>query len=383
MRICYDARTIVDLQTGLGNYTFHILKYLLKIDTENNYTVLINHSLRKDHPVLKLGQKNLYKKFVRIPEVSFQQQYLIPLKLLQERPDIYHYPNFDLPVLQPFNSVFTVHDLTYMKHKHLYYKGRWLKNYYTERIMRAGVKKAKKIIACSQNTKRDLVEMFKVSANKVVVIYHALDEEFLNGANNYEENLSHLSIQKKVNGQQYFLFIGQLRPHKNIVRIIKSFAKFKEKIPNGFKLIIGGNSYLNYKEPEKTVAEFGLTKDVCFLGYVEENEIISLYRNAACFVFPSLYEGFGIPILESMAVETPVITSNISSMPEIAGEAAITVNPYSIDEIAAAMTAIVENKQLQQNLVEKGLKRVAEFSWQRAAEKTLKVYEETYKIRSN
>jgi len=375
MHICYDARTIVDLQTGLGNYTYHILKYLLRIDKKNKYTVLINETLRNDHPVIELEQNNLHKKFVRIPEVSFQQQYLIPLKLLQERPNVYHYPNFDLPVLQPFNSVFTVHDLTYIKHKHLYYKGRWLKNYYTEAIMRGGVKKAKKIIVCSKSTKRDLIEIFNVPANKVKVIYHALDEDFLNGVNNYERNLSNLSVPKKLNGVQYFLFVGQMRPHKNLVRIIKSFSKFKEKIPNGYKLIIGGNSYLNYNDPQKTVAEFGLNKDVCFLGYVEEKEIISLYRNAACFVFPSLYEGFGIPILESMAVATPVITSNISSMPEIAGTAAITVNPYSIDDIAAAMVEVVEDKQLRQSLIEKGLKRVTEFSWERAAEQTLKVYE--------
>ena len=376
MHVCFDARVIVDEQTGLASYAYNLLKHLLLIDNESKYTVLINKSLREDHPVLQLQQSNLFKKMVKIPEVSLEQQFLIPFRLLQERPDVYHYPNFDVPVVHPFKTVFTIHDLTYMKYKNYYVRARRVKNYYTKHIIQYGAKRAKKIIVCSKSTKNDLLEMFDIPEDKIEVIYLALDEKFFEYGRNNSGSTPSQSVQKFIKGNRYFLFIGQRRPHKNIERIIQAYAAFKEKYSgHALKLIIGGSAYSNYEGPEKTVAALNLGNDVHFIGYVKETEIAPLYKHAECFLFPSLYEGFGLPILESMALQTPVITSNISSMPEIAARAAVTVDPYSVEDIARAMTDVVKNKALKRNLQCEGLKRVADFSWQQAAERILHVYE--------
>lgn len=376
MHVCFDARVIVDEQTGLASYAYNLLKHLLLIDRESKYTVLINKTLRGDHPILLLQQSNLFKKMVRIPEVSFEQQFLIPFRLLKERPDVYHYPNFDVPVAHPFKTVFTVHDLTYMKYKNYYVRARRVKNAYTRYIIQYGAKKAKKIIVCSKSTKNDLLEMFDIPEDKIEVIYLALDEKFLNHGRNNSGSGTPQSVKNLINGNRYFLFVGQRRPHKNIERIIKAYAIFKEKYSgHALKLIIGGSAYSNYEGPEKTVAALNLGDDVHFIGYVKETEVASLYKHAECFLFPSLYEGFGLPILESMSLQTPVITSNVSSMPEIAGRAAITVDPHSVEDIARAMIDVVKSEPLKRTLQCEGLKRVADFSWQQAAERTLNVYE--------
>ena len=374
MQICFDARVIIDKSTGLGNYTYNLFKHLLLLDSENEYIVLINRSLTDQHPIQYLEQKNLKKRFVQISEVTPQQQVMVPFELLKQKPDIYHYPNFDLPVFQPYNSIFTVHDLTYLKHHDLYMNGRWLKNFYTKAIMNLGARKSKKIIAVSSSTKNDLLEILKVPEHKVDVIHEGLDESYFNGS--LSNNKSNFFNQNGLNdGDDYFLFIGERRPHKNLVRLIEAFSIFQQKTPNKIKLVIGGKKYASYDEPERKAQELNLTKEVIFLGYIPEVDLQLLYKNARCFIFISIYEGFGIHILEAMACGTPIITSNISSMPEVAGEAALTVNPYNVDEIAEAMNQITYNVKISQRLVNTGLKRVKNFSWNNAAEKTLRLYE--------
>ena len=375
MRICLDARVIIDKLTGLGNYTYNLVKHLLMLDSENEYIVLINRSLTDQHPIKHLEQKNLTKRFVQIPEVTPQQQVMVPFELLKQKPDIYHYPNFDLPVFQPYNSIFTVHDLTYLKHDDLYMNGRWIKNFYTKAIMSLAARKSKKIIAVSASTKSDLLEILKVPEHKVDVIHEGLDEIYFNGSlSNTRSDFFNKNFALN-DGAEYFLFIGERRPHKNLVRLIEAFFIFKQRAPNKIKLVIGGKKYASYDEPERKVQELNLTNEVIFLGYIPEDDLQLLYKNARCFIFISIYEGFGIPILEAMACGTPIITSNISAMPEVAGEAALTVNPYNVDEIAEVMHQLTCDSNMSQRLVDTGLKRVKNFSWNNAAEKTLELYE--------
>ena len=375
MRICLDARVIIDKLTGLGNYTYNLVKHLLMLDSENEYIVLINRSLTDQHPIKHLEQKNLKKRFVQIPEVSPQQQVMVPFELLKQKPDIYHYPNFDLPVFQPYNSIFTVHDLTYLKHDDLYMNGRWIKNFYTKAIMSLAARKSKKIIAVSASTKSDLLEILKVPEHKVDVIHEGLDEIYFNGSlSNNKSNFFNKNFALN-DADEYFLFIGERRPHKNLARLIEAFSIFKQRAPNKIKLVIGGKKYASYDEPERKAQELNLTNEVIFLGYIPEDDLQLLYKNARCFIFISIYEGFGIPILEAMACGTPIITSNISAMPEVAGEAALTVNPYNVDEIAEVMHQLTCDSNMSQRLVDTGLKRVKNFSWNNAAEKTLELYE--------
>ena len=375
MRICFDARVIIDKLTGLGNYTYNLVKHLLMLDSENEYIVLINRSLTDQHPIKHLEQKNLKKRFVQIPEVTPQQQVMVPFELWKQKPDVYHYPNFDLPVFQPYNSIFTVHDLTYLKHRDLYMNGRWIKNFYTKAIMSLAAKKSKKIISVSSSTKNDLLEILKVPEHKVDVIHEGLDESYFNGnLSNNKSNFFNKNFGLN-DGDEYFLFIGERRPHKNLVRLIEAFSIFKQRAPDKIKLVIGGKKYASYDEPERKAHELNFTNEVIFLGYIPEDDLQLLYKNARCFIFISIYEGFGIPILEAMACGIPIITSNISSMPEVAGEAALTVNPYNVAEIAEAIHRITYDSNMSQRLVDTGLKRVKRFSWDSAAEKTLELYE--------
>ena len=375
MRICFDARVIIDKLTGLGNYTYNLVKHLLMLDSENEYIVLINRSLTDQHPIKHLEQKNLKKRFVQIPEVTPQQQVMVPFELWKQKPDVYHYPNFDLPVFQPYNSIFTVHDLTYLKHRDLYIKRRWAKNLYTKSIMALGARKAKRIISVSTSTKRDLQEILRVPEEKIYVILEGLDECYFNGQCSQPEPKlfeQYLGLKEE---DEYFLFVGERRPHKNLVQLVEAFSVFKKRLPNNIKLVIGGKKYADYDKPEEKVRELNLTHDVVFLGYVPEDFLPTLYKRAKCFVFISIYEGFGLPLLEAMACGTPIITSNLSSMPEVAGDAALTVDPYNVEEIANAMQRLTEDLDLRQQLVKNGFRRVKKFSWQSAAEKTLELYE--------
>ena len=240
MQICFDARVIIDQLTGLGNYTYNLFKHLLMLDSENEYIVLINRSLTDQHPIKHLEQKNLTKRFVQIPEVTPQQQVMVPFELLKQKPDIYHYPNFDLPVFQPYNSIFTVHDLTYLKHNGLYMNGRWIKNFYTKAIMSLAARKSKKIISVSASTKDDLLEILKVPEYKVEVIHEGLDESYFNGSlSNCKSSFSNKNVGLN-DGDEYFLFIGERRPHKNLARLIEAFSIFKQRAPNKIKLVLGG-----------------------------------------------------------------------------------------------------------------------------------------------
>lgn len=370
MKICYDARVIIDQQTGLGNYTYNLIKSILEIDRRNFYIVLIGGKLRKDHPIHSLQQKNLIKKIVNISPVSLSQQSLLPLELLRLKPDLYHYPNWDIPWLQPVKSIFTIHDLTYLKIDDAYLKFKRLKKFYTRVNIYLGLKKANKIITVSESTKKDLLNNFKVSPDKIRVVYEACEDSFNNG-----HLIKNITNQPQDKSQfNYFLCVGERRPHKNLVRTIQAFNLFKKQHKN-FKLIIIGKPYSSYLEPSKLVHELNIADDVIFYGYVPTDKLVNLYQNAEALLFVSLYEGFGLPILEAMSCGTPVITSNISATNEIAADAAIKVNPYDVSAINEAMIQIVENQALRKNLIQQGLQRKDDFSWRKAAEQTLAVYE--------
>jgi glycosyltransferase involved in cell wall biosynthesis len=312
---------------------------------------------------------------VNIPEVTPQQQFLLPLALRQHQPDLYHYPNFDLPVLQPFRSVFTVHDLTYVRVRTLYLNGRRLKNFYTKMIMQLGARKATKIIAVSESTKRDLIDILHVSKEKIEVIPEAVDEVYLNG--NLSDDANSFSFQPAglPLAVPFFLFVGERRPHKNLVRLIEAFDLFKKKYASDCKLVIAGKPYSSFREPEQKAQALNRAADVLFLGYVDDHTLRWLYQHALALVCVSIYEGFGLPLLEAMACGTPVVTSSISAMPEVADGAALTINPYNVVEISDALYQLMRDVGLRQTLRQQGKHRVKQFSWKHSAERTLNLYE--------
>jgi len=378
MRICIDARTIINKQTGLGRYTYNIINALKTIDGENEYLILVNADLNPNHPVFQ--QKNdrfVYKK-CPIPGVTVQQQFKLNRFLQQENIDVYHYPHFDLPisVSRRVKSVFTVHDLTYLLHRGVFQQAEYFKRWYTRQIMKLGIRFAEKIITVSDSTRADLISYFQMNGSttdKVETIYEACEPRFFPIKD--DERLRQFKQQWALH-KPYFLFLGERRPHKNLVRQIQAFDRFLKETNEEFDFIIIGKSYNDYFAPEETVRQLGLEGKVRLLGYVDDREIPLFYNGAAAFMFVSLYEGFGIPILEAMSCGTPVITSNISSTAEIAGDAALLVDPYRVEAISRAMKEIALDSGLRSKHIRQGLERSKGFSWEMAARKTLNLYQQ-------
>ncbi|MBN2090304.1 glycosyltransferase family 4 protein [candidate division KSB1 bacterium] len=378
MRICIDARPIINKQTGLGRYTYNIINALKKVDEQNDYLILVDGQLAQSHPVFDVKNDRFIYKKCPIPGVTVQQQIKLNQFLKDEDFDVYHYPHFDLPISisKRFKSVFTVHDLTYLLHRGVFQGAENFKRWYTKKIMSLGIRHAKKIITVSDSTKNDLIDYFNLNGSavsKVETIYEACESNFQPIKD--DDQIQNFKKKWKLT-RPYFLFIGEKRPHKNLVRQIEAFYQFLKPIGLEFEFIIIGKSYHNYLEPEEKTRQLDLAGKVRFLGYVADEEIPLFYNGATAFMFASLYEGFGIPILEAMACGTPVITSNISSTQEIAGDAALLVNPYQVEEISQAMIKLATDSCLRKRYIDQGFKRKNLFSWEIAARKTLNLYQQ-------
>jgi len=239
--------------------------------------------------------------------------------------------------------------------------------------------KAERIIADSENTKKDIIKLLKVNEEKVKVIYLARDSKF-----HPIENRDILDeIRKKYHLKKSFiLYVGGLSSEtKNIKRLIKAFARLLKMSETKYDLVIVGEYKGNYYQPyfkslQRVIREHSLEGKVIFVGFIPEEDLLSLYNAAELFVFPSLYEGFGIPPLEAMACGTPVVSSNAASLPEVVGDAALLFDPHKIEEMTQAMQKVLMDNNLCQSLITKGFKQVRKFSWEETARETLKVYEE-------
>lgn len=376
MNIVIDARLILNNNTGIGTYLIHLIEALLEIDKKNHYVLFIDKKLKENHPVGLWEQENLFKEKIGVPAVCPKQQLVIPFKLKGKNVDVYHYPHFDLPLLQNHDSVITIHDLKYIIAPEFFPEFSLIKKRYMSFFYRLSGQCAKKIIVVSESTKNDLIRLFKIPGEKIAVISLAASGDFRPPK---KEESIHIKLKERGINNKYFLVIGERRPHKNLVRIIEAFSIFKERCKEKYNLILVGKKYANYSEPEQKIAALNLNNDVILAGYVSDDWLPIYYQGAEALIFASLYEGFGIPIAEAMACGTPVITSNVSSMPEVAGNAALYVNPYDSEAIAGKMELLVKNMVLSKELKQKGVKQVKKFNWHRTAEQTLLVYEEVYR----
>jgi len=375
MKICIDARLVLNKVTGIGYYLTNLIDTLAKVDNHNTYTIFLNKRLATDHPLRTIRKDNLRFVPVATKAVGPGQQFLMPFRLWRENFDVYHYPHFDLPLLQNKPSIITIHDLKYIMHPSFFPELGKMKRIYMEQTLRIATKRAKHIIAVSESTKKSLIERFHVPPQKVTTIWLAPPR--LEKANAVSKELRADWIDKNLN-TKYLLFIGERRPHKNIIRMIEALKIFTERNKSDYRFFIVGPRYSNYSAPEDKIQELGLDDKVKILGYISDTEKTHLLKNAELFIFSSLYEGFGIPILEAMAHGIPVITSNITSMPEVAGDAALLVNPNKVEEIAEAMERVIHDQDLRTEMIRKGFENIARFSWDKSAENTLAVYQEVH-----
>jgi glycosyltransferase involved in cell wall biosynthesis len=357
MKILFDYRMID--WSGIGRYSFNLIKEYNNLLLDNKLFLLCNND--KEEKNGKFSKIRCKSKIF-----SFREQLELPILNLNEKIELFHSPHFVFPIFNNKRLVLTIHDLTPLLFSEYFSK---LERIYMSSLIWLAKFKADKVIVVSENTKYDLVNKFGFKEEKIKVIYNGVrtDSKFITNQKLLNE------IRQNYNtGNKYMLYVGNIKPHKNIPRLLRALAKVNEDI----KLVIVGKRDKAYDEVFEVIEEYQLEDNVIFTGFVPDNDLIMLYNAAEIFVYPSLYEGFGLPPLEAMACGTPVITSNVSSLPEVVGDAAITVDPYNIDELASAINNILSNSDLQGELSKKGLERAKQFSWKKTAEETLKVYEE-------
>ncbi len=370
MRIGIDARMYSTTFTGIGRYVYELIKHLAELDKTNEYVLFMN---RPEYDHFEVPNKRFSKVLVNAKHYTVREQTSYLFALLRADLDLMHFTHFNVPLLYRRPSVVTVHDLTLS-----FFPGKKMNSAFYRfaynTVLRNAVHASKQVIAVSENTKQDLIDIVKVAPRKVSVVYEGVSEKF----GPREDKEASAETRKKYGiSKDYLLYTGVWRGHKNLVNLIRAFALLREG-PEGmdYALVITGEEDPYYPEVKRTVSELGLEHHVVYTGMVSEDELVRLYQAATLYVFPSLYEGFGLPPLEAMRCGTPVVASKTSCIPEICGEAnAQFFDPYDPSDMVSSIRRVLLDSTLRAELRECGLRHSLKFSWAKMAEKTLAVYE--------
>lgn len=370
LKIAIDLRPLTSERlSGVEMYIFNIVKSLLKIDKKNIYILYINSKKDFSNLLNKFKRQNVIVLQTKIPSklmnlslilLSWPKLDKLIFKKTNIQPDIFFIPDIrPTPLTKKTKKITVIHDLAFIFFKEFYSKKSrlWFKLINPKREL----KESKKLIAVSLNTAKDIVKVFKVDKEKIITIYEACNV-----------NLKGIKTPKTIKNipKKYFLSLGTLEPRKNLNRLIEAYKLYKKENGNDVKLVIVG------KFNEKAFAKLKLDKDddIFFTGFVSKEKKAYLLKNAEALIYPSLYEGFGLPILEAMIFNTPVITSNVSSMPEVVGDSGILINPLETKQISDAMKEVLSAGK-KEELKEKMKERVKLFSWEKCAKETLETIE--------
>ena len=370
MKIGIDAsRYRYGEATGVEWYSWHIINCLInELKGGHPEDELILYSREPIEVLGKVNNRILATK-------RFWTLNALTREIKKNPPDVLFVPSHILPLSLPKRSVITIHDTAFRHLKSAYSFSQY---HYLNWSTKYAVKHADKIIVPSQATSKDLQHFYKCPEDKITVIHHGfekpkVDREDVGNADAIEAGNSmifeYFGITKSL---PYILFIGRLESKKNLARLVEAFAKFAQKFPD-YKLILAGKRGVGFEKILKKVDELELMHKVIMPGYITEEEKVALYQHCKIFAFVSLYEGFGLPILEAFHYERPVICSNVSCMPEIAGKAAHFVDPYDVDKIAQALEILADDEKYRLQLTSLGKERLKLFSWKTAARETLKV----------
>lgn len=369
LHIGINARYLQRTITGIERYILETLNHLLKIDRKNNYSLFL--SSQRQIPDIIQAPNITFNYTTTNTEARLRriiwEQLTLGKEILKRKIDIFHGPSFVVPFLKSCKNIITIYDLAFLASPESF---TIITRLYFKIFLTPSIYLADHIIAISQATKKDIIKYFKINPEKISIVYGALSPSIKKVIN---KNILQETKKKYNLPDKYILFTGLISPRKNIVRALHAYARIHIEIPH--KFVITGKKGWLYNDVFKTVKKLNLEKKVIFTGYVPDNDLCALYTLSDIFIFPSLYEGFGLPILEAMTCDAPVITSNISSMPEVAGNAALLVNPYNIQEITEAIKKLYTDKKLRQTLIKKGRNQIKKFTWKKSAQETLKIYE--------
>jgi len=361
---------------GIGTYIRNVVRNLGRLDQENQYFLIGSPS--RAHEIDALPS-NFRVIGLTAPERSVQGFREFRTTVGRTGCDLVHVPNlFSIPRALPCPYVMTVHDMLDHMSRAREQTGFWRSLHFqlTRRVL-AG---AARIFAVSNFTKTEIEKLFEIPSDRIEVIYNAIDERFLHGHATAADR--ELIAQRYQVTYPFLLYAGRISPHKNVVRMIEAFSALKTELARSqafpdLKLIIIGDDLSGNPDLRRTVIRSCVQNDVRFLGFVPIDVLRIFYDEAKVFVFPSLYEGFGLPPLEAMAHGTPVVTSNVSSLPEVVGRAAVLVNPENVFEIMRALHRVLTDAALRERLRERGYQQVAKFSWEVSVRRILQAYDET------
>ena len=369
MRIAIDYTAAVQQQAGIGRYTRQLVQALSGLDHANRYRLYsaghdrnpfawpANFTLRQlpisDHHLTILWQR------LRLP---------LPVELITGPVDLVHATDFVLPPVLHATKVLTIHDLSFLRHPECFAPP--LLDYLTRNVPRS-VERADMLLADSQSARQDLIELLQVSPERVRVIYPGCEVSQADPIDDPQSVLAHYEIDGP-----YILALGTLQPRKNFSRLIQAFDLLRQDHHLPHQLVIGGGKGWLDHQIYDTIQQLGLENQVRLIGFVRDVDLPTLYGQASLFAFPSLYEGFGIPVLEAMAQNTPVVTSTTSSLPEVAGDAALLVDPLDVGALAEAMWRLINDTNLRATLIKRGQSQVKRFTWQDSAHKLLQIYTE-------
>lgn len=364
MRIAIDARKLHDF--GIGTYIRNLLQGLARIDQQTEYIVLCGPQDLESIGELGANFRGVAE---TVRPYSIGEQVYIPLSLARERAHLVHEPHYVLPIATRCRSVVTIHDCIHLMFPQ-YLPGR-LAYVYARLSMWGATKKADRVLTVSEASKRDILHFFDIRPEKVTVIYNAIDERFL-GAPDHER--MELVRQRFQLDHPFVLYVGNIKPHKNLERLIQAFARVRAEGLDELRLVIIGDELSKYPPLRQSVHRNRLEKYVRFFGFQPYDTLAAFYRLARVFAFPSPYEGFGLPPLEAMACGTPVVTSNVSSLPEVAGGAALLVDPRDVGSIADGLRRAATDQVLRTELITKGLARARQFSWAESVAAIRQIY---------
>ena len=372
MRIGIDARKLHDF--GIGTYIRNLLRQLARLDRETEFVVFCRED---DRESLTLLGENFRAVTESAGNYSIVEQFRIPLALKREGVQLFHAPHYVLPPLVRCRSVVTIHDCIHLMFPQ--YLPNRIALAYARTSIDLAARRATRVMTVSESSKRDILRFVDTEPDKIDVIYNAYDERF--GVEPREEDVVRVRERYQLH-DEFVLYAGNVKPHKNLERLIEAFDLVRQRGLDRLKLVLIGDEISKYAALRRAVHQHRLHKYVRFLGYLPEETLAVMYRLAGVFVFPSLYEGFGLPPLEAMASGTPVVTSNVSSLPEVAGDAAVLVDPYDPHAIADGIYRVLTDEDLRHSLRQKGLARAKQFSWEQSVRRIREIYGEVSSLES-
>lgn len=350
---------------GINWYIYHLLQHLTP-SSELAYTIFSSEPRAHEHfQQLTLAPSRLPtdRPIVRI----FWEQFIQPFALRQHRIDLLHGLAFAGPLATSIPWLATIYDLSFIHFPASFNRANRI---YLTWAVRHAVQQAKRLVAISESTKRDLVKLFGAPPEKIAVVYCGVDSAFTPARNQAAID----ALKQKYRVDKFVLHVGTIEPRKNLPCLVRAFAKMKRQTKLPHQLVLIGARGWKYAEVDAAIEATGIAREIIFPGYVPQAELPTWYHAADLFVYPSLYEGFGLPPLDALASGTPTITSNAASLPEVVGDAALQIDPLNEEALCTAMIHLLTDQALRAQMIERGLAQAQKFSWAHTAQETIAVY---------